>query len=232
MINKVIFKLYEILNEEIKMSCKSAEIYNNFKYNTRLECNELIKEIDTFLNLNVNYTFSEEVFKIFWQYGFFVRKWNIFKDKEIYINTISKYVGLYGTPIEKDTIIYKAVVENEDLFGGSWTKDLKSALNFAVKHGHDKIVTMTIPKGTKSIHFYPNFLFKESEDLIDTSKVINKTLDDYAVLINRVIDFKGRRPIVKGVFNNLYSGGQFTYELDKDDSNIVFQRNFDFIEAA
>ena len=173
---------------------------------------ELVKIIDGLLNEDV--IFSKEEFMCFWMSGL-IKRWNICKTKEAYINTVSKYIGLYGKALEKDTIMFKAVEADEEIFGGSWTKDIKSARNFAVKYLVDTIVSTVIPKGTKTIHFHPNFRFKESEDLIDTTKVLHEPPKIIARLKELSFTKDGR---AVGIFENEGSGCRFAHMLDVKDS--------------
>lgn len=229
-ISNDIERLYNLQKEVFKLSSKDRIKCDEYCKSIYFEKHELISKIDEFLIRNDNYTFPEEFFRIFWQCGF-VGRWYICKTKDKYISTISKYVELYGTPLEKETIMYKAVRENEDLFGGSWSKDLKSALNFSVKFGISKVVSMVIPKGTKSIHIHANFIFTESEDLIDTTSVINETLDDYAKIMYREMG-KDKGPKVKGVFENLTNGCQFAHYLNNEDSDFALWKMQGYLKAA
>jgi len=214
-INEIANKLYEIEKKTNSMRIRGFRLYYKHCKETEHERKALIDTLDELLDSDI--IFNEAQFKCFWQSGF-IRKWNPCATKEGYIRTIKKYIDLYGKPLEQDTIMYKAVSESEELYGSSWTKDLKSACNFALRFGLGKIVSMVVPKGAKTIHLPPTFIFKESEDVIDTTGVINETLCDYAELRRCKIIEEKRREIVVGEFEIIDKGTKFLHRLDEDDS--------------
>lgn len=216
-INLVADHLYEFEKECNKKYQQGGKIYNKFYHNNHLQRNTMIEMIDELLDENV--IFNEAQFKCFWQSGL-IRKWGICSTKEKYISTTQKYIGLYGTPLEKDTIMYKAMTDKEELFGCSWTKNFRSAFNFSLKFGLDKIVSMVIPKGTKTIHINPTFRYKETEDIIDTINVLNETLVEFAKLID--FHFLPQNGEFLGRFEK-NNGGIIPYKLDKRDSELLLE---------
>ena len=211
-------QLYESEKECNRKFKQGEKIYNKFFYDIVSYRNSMIDLIDELLDESV--IFNEAYFKCFWQSGF-IRQWNICSTKEGYIKTVRKYVDLYGTPLEKDTIMYKAITDKEELFGGSWTKDFRSACNFSIKFGLDKIVSMVIPKGTKTIHICPTFRYKETEDIIDTTNVLNETLSEFAKLID--LQFLNQKGVFVGKFEKK-NGWAIPYKLDKRDSKILIEQ--------
>lgn len=169
-------------------------------------------------------TLDEESFRYIWQSGLYW-KLKICKSTEGYNGFVQKYTELYGKPLEKDIIMYKAVERSrtaETINGGSWTKDIKSAFNFSAKYNLGKIFSMTIPKGTKTIHFHPTFVFCESEDVIDTTNVKNDTIREYATLDN--LTFCRDKPICRAIFQKKDSGFKVFHSLSKQDSLIVLHK--------
>ena len=219
-IEDISYQLYEMENKTNSIRKHGIRLYCK-------HCKEIEHERTTLVDmlnelLDDNMTFNEAQFKCFWQSGF-IRSWNICATKERYIHTIRKYIELYGKPLEQDTIMYKAVSEKEELYGSSWTKDWKSACNFALKFGLGKIVSLVVPKGAKTIHIPPTFIFKESEDVIDTTGVINGTLCDFAELRKWKIKEEKRREIVVGEFERIDKGTKYLHRLDEDDSFSVIR---------
>ena len=220
-IEEVVNKLYEMENKTNSIRKHGIRLYCKHCKETEHERTALVDMLNELLDDNM--TFNEAQFKCFWQSGF-IRSWNICDTKERYIHTIRKYIELYGKPLEQDTIMYKAVTEKEELYGSSWTKDRKSACNFALKFGLGKIVSMIVPKGAKAIHLPPTFIFKESEDVIDTTGVINGSLCDYAELRKFKIIEEKRREIVVGEFEIIDKGTKYLHRLDEDDSFCVLSK--------
>lgn len=128
---------------------------------------------------------NEELFRDVWQRGLYYCL-ETCSTKGKYCKFVRDYVERYGKPLEKDTVMYRAVdptEEDEDsISGGSWTKDIKSAFEYSARFRYIQIYSMTVPKGTKTIHFHGNLIFPESEDLIDTTSVKNDSLTLYATL--------------------------------------------------
>lgn len=139
-------------------------------------CNERMK---------IGRVMPEEVFREVWQKGLYYHL-NACSTNEKYCQFVHDYVEKYGKPLEKDTVMYRAVNPNEEdksnMSGGSWTKDFKSAFEYSARFGKIQVYSMTIPKGTKVIHFHGTLVFPESEDLIDTVNVKNDSLKLYATL--------------------------------------------------
>lgn len=214
-IEEIANQLYEIEKKNNSMRKHGFLLYYKHCTETEHERKALIDTLDELLDSDI--IFNEAQFKCFWQSGF-IRKWNPCATKEGYIRTIKKYIDLYGKPLEQNTIMYKAVSESEELYGSSWTKDLKSACNFALRFGLGKIVSLVVPKGAKTIHLPPTFIFKESEDIIDTMGVINETLCDYAEFRRCKIIEEKRREIVVGEFEIIDKGTKYFHRLDEDDS--------------
>lgn len=224
LIKDIVSRLFEIEKKTDCMSKQGNTIFSKYCKETSAERGVLTKMLDELLDDST--TFTEAHFRCFWQSGFIIN-WNLCDTKEAYIRTIKKYIGLYGKPLEKDTIMYKAVCEDEELFGSSWSKDWKSACNFATKTGADKVVSMVVPKGAKTIHIPPTFRFKESEDVIDTTEVMNKTLRNFAELkkCNIIDERKGK--IVVGVFEIKGKGTKYLHKLDLLDSEVVISKQYE-----
>ncbi|KWW27934.1 MAG: hypothetical protein AUK63_2086 [bacterium P3] len=218
-VNKIANQLYEIEKKTNSMSKQGIALYYKYCRETEHEKRTLINMLNEMLDDDT--TFNEAQFKCFWQSGF-IRNWNLCGTKDGYINTIKKYIELYGKPLEQDTIMYKAVVEEEELYGSSWTKHWKSACNFATKFGLGKIVSLVVPKGTKTIHIQPTFIFKESEDVIDTTEVLNGTLCNFAELKRCKIISERKADIVIGEFEIIDNGTNYLHRLDARDSlNVI-----------
>lgn len=214
-VKEIVNKLYE-MEKKTNIMCKQGiEPYYKYWAETDQERSALITKLDKLLDKDM--TFNEAQFKCFWQCGY-IRNWNICKTKKRYIQTIKKYIELYGKPLEQDTIMYKAVAEEEELYGSSWTKHWQSACNFATKFGLGKIVSMVVPKGTKTIHIPPTFVFKESEDIIDTTEVMNGTLRNFAKFIDYRFIKERKAGIVVGEFEKIDKKTKYLHRLDARDS--------------
>lgn len=127
---------------------------------------------------------TEDSFKEVWQSGAYH---NIYMSPAEYIQFIHTYVEEYGLPFDKDTKLYRASSSGEEnessLSGGSWTTSIDDAFRFANNWGLDRIYSMVIPQGTKSIYIKPALLYPEKENIIDTYSVKNDTLQVYATRI-------------------------------------------------
>ena len=158
---------------------------------------------------------NEERFRKIWQSGVY-HCLDACSTQEKYIDFVRFYVEEYGKPLEEDVVMYRAVndeYENEDsISGGSWTKSLKDALNICLRTPMDSIYCMTIPKGTKTIHFHGTLSTQESEDVLDTLKVKNNSLSLYAKLTGITINEK--RVQVSGTFTKA-DGCNMPYTLNK-----------------
>lgn len=214
----IVNELFELEKETDKMAAQGSKNFLDYCKKTIFRRRFLIGEIDELIEKSI--ILSEPHFKCFWQSGYFQR-WNICDTKDKYISSVKKYLDLYGKSLEKDTVMYKAIYNDSDLFGSSWTKDWKSACNFAAKMCLDSIVSMVIPKGAKTIHISPTFRFKESEDIIDTTNVINETLSEFAVFKGYKANKKNGGVIGMFLKNN---GWEYDCKLDLRDSECALAK--------
>lgn len=135
---------------------------------------------------------TEESFMSVWQSGAYRM---ITSDREDYCKFIKSHVEKYGKELNRDRVLYRASStyeeDEETLSGGSWTPSLEDAFGFANSFGLNRVYSMVVPEGTKTISFNPKPRYPEKENLLDTVSVKNDTLKVYARLVKEEFE-KGK----------------------------------------